>query len=481
MRLMHRSWLVLAGLLAGCGQTAGVGAIADADVGSVEDTSVVDGSGASPDAALDGSSDPGDAAVDVSDPDTATDAAVADADASIDATDISEARPDAVTDGSADTVTDSTEDASAGCAETELLFGADLDTSGVARPASFGACADAAHALVAAAGTSWSVEATGLADGTIVSAYGPSFFSLTAAGEEPSPLATSAPARAGIARVTFAVATAGEQVVVLRRPGALEADAYSVAASCAGACLREATRFPIVLVHGYAGVDSYFGILDYFHDVKPTLNEVGYVTYTPVTDPIATSERRSAQLGEQIDAILAETGAQKVNLVCHSQGGLDARMLVASGGYADRVASITTIATPHGGIPLLLADFLSVQDFSPDAMVAFNAANPDQPGVRYWSWSSRSCGILEPGCRDRSENELVDVLLGASYTLLLRFGENDGIVPTASMAWGENLGMIFADHFDEVGQIADGTPDGDPFDHRAFYLSEARRLRAAGL
>ena len=49
------------------------------------------------------------------------------------------------------------------------------------------------------------------------------------------------------------------------------------------------------------------------------------------------------------------------------------------------------------------------------------------------------------------------------------------------MAWGENLGLIFADHFDEVGQIADGSPEDDPFNHRAFYLGEARRLRDAGL
>jgi hypothetical protein len=83
-------------------------------------------------------------------------------------------------------------------------------------------------------------------------------------------------------------------------------------------------------------------------------------------------------------------------------------------------------------------------------------------------------------CIANSDGEVVDVLLGASYTLLLRFGENDGIVPTENMIWGEHLGMLYADHFDEVGQIADLNLPIDPFDHRDFYRSEMERLAEAG-
>ena len=54
-----------------------------------------------------------------------------------------------------------------------------------------------------------------------------------------------------------------------------------------------------------------------------------------------------------------------------------------------------------------------------------------------------------------------------------------GIVPTASGIWGEHLGTIGADHFDEVGQLA-GQTDGN-FDHRAFYLAECFRLYDEGL
>ena len=129
----------------------------------------------------------------------------------------------------------------------------------------------------------------------------------------------------------------------------------------------------------------------------------------------------------------------------------------------------------------MLFDFLSAQSFDPEDMEVFNRENPDDARVRYWSWSARSCGLVQFGCQRSSAGETVDLLLTATHTLLLRFGENDGIVPTSSMPWGEHLGLVFADHFDEVGQIADGSPSRDPFDHRAFYLNEARRLRSAGL
>jgi triacylglycerol lipase len=411
--------------------------------------------------------------------DTSTDAADAEAGLDVDdasETDNSEVGADTSLDGGEELVEPEP------CEDGEdLRFGPDVPSSGIAVAATFASCSDSAHTAVAPSESSWQVEASELPTGTVVRVYTARYFRDRAAGLEPTPLASSAPARAGIARALFDAPSSGEYVITLDRPVDEAIDEYAISLQCRSGCDREATRYPIVLMHGYAGVDSYFGVLDYFFDVRATLAGPGYVSYTPSVAPIATSERRAEQLEPLLEAILEETGARKLNLIAHSQGGLDARVLVSGRGWSDRVASITTVATPHGGIPLLLANFLSIQDFSPDAMEVFNETYKDAVGVEYWSWSSRSCGILEPGCRDDSDNELVDVLLGASYTLLLRFGENDGIVPTASMLWGEHLGMLFADHFDEVGQIADGERDEDPFDHRAFYLSEARRLRDAGL
>ena len=52
------------------------------------------------------------------------------------------------------------------------------------------------------------------------------------------------------------------------------------------------------------------------------------------------------------------------------------------------------------------------------------------------------------------------------------------MVPVESAFWGELLGILPADHLDEVGQIGGLT---EAFDYEAFYLSAARRLSEAGL
>jgi triacylglycerol lipase len=75
---------------------------------------------------------------------------------------------------------------------------------------------------------------------------------------------------------------------------------------------------------------------------------------------------RARQWLSHIEAIRGQTGAEKVHLVGHSQGGLDARVLVAPArpaeetpigpllglGYGPHVASVTTLATPHLGSAL---------------------------------------------------------------------------------------------------------------------------------
>jgi hypothetical protein len=76
------------------------------------------------------------------------------------------------------------------------------------------------------------------------------------------------------------------------------------------------------------------------------------------------------------------------------------------------------------------------------------------------------------------DGEVVTPFLLPTYTLLSRFGPSDGLVPTAHMIHGEHLGELSADHFDQIGQVADS--EGGAFSHRAFYLSEAARLRSLG-
>jgi triacylglycerol lipase len=86
-------------------------------------------------------------------------------------------------------------------------------------------------------------------------------------------------------------------------------------------------------------------------------------------------------------------------------------------------------------------------------------------------------------CRAASGGESVDPLLIASYEFLRGeepdHGPNDGLVVVASATYGRFLGTIPADHWDEIGQLADSGPRG-PFDHLAFYAGLAERLHDEG-
>lgn len=256
---------------------------------------------------------------------------------------------------------------------------------------------------------------------------------------------------------------------------------------------------PIVLLHGMAGF-ARIGPLDYFYGVAGALEADGHQVYTTQVDPLQTIEVRAGELALQIDDILAASGADRVHLIAHSQGGLDARYLVSSLGYGDRVATLTTISTPHRGSRVadialgiapgpaedalgFLADLLvggatgseqdlvgQVHELTEDyAVNEFAPANPDDPDVEYYSVAgvTKVAPFLDP-LRD----DACDPLLLAGYALLAAGGPSDGLVTTASARHGTLLATVPADHFDEVGQILGTTALA--FDHRAFY----RRLAA---
>ena len=366
------------------------------------------------------------------------------------------------------------------CNESPLAIGEPLAPSDAWRALEVDRCGWLALSMAIPTEATWEVELRGAPETLRASVQAPRWVDLFDSVPPPQLLSPTAPSDDGTLSLSVAPPRGGEWWLALSLEDAAESASIEVRLLCREGCERETTRFPIILQHGYAGVDTYFGVIDYFFRVVDTLEDAGYTVYTPVVSPIATSEDRAEELAEQLDEILRETGARKVHIVAHSQGGLDARVLVSGLGYADRVATLTTLATPHLGSDAVLLDFFSAQNFSRETLAAFNEAYPDAPEVRYFSWSFRSCQLLQFSCLANSSGELVDALLVPTHTLLSRFGDNDGIVPTESMRWGEWLGLRFADHFDQVGQIADFGLGPDAFDHLAFYLDEARRLRDLG-
>lgn len=335
------------------------------------------------------------------------------------------------------------------------------------------ACENRSRSIVLAAGMTTTLELGGLPAGTLVRVRQGAGAELVSAESTPG----------GVATLDVVAAYSGEVRVEIFPAGEGESFELRGQWTCLEGCELEATRHPILLVHGM-GNEYYFSALEYFYGIEEALGELGYEVRAPVLPYLAHSAERAEVLAEAVDQAMEETGAEKVHLIGHSQGGLDIRVLISGLGYGDRVASATTISSPHAGIRVAMPAWFSPMDVSEEAMVEeFAAEYPDDSTVPMFSWAGSTCLVTDLGCQSDLDGEIVANQLSTTYwSVYLAHsddefdGANDGAVPVASARWGEFLGVIPADHFDEIGHIP-GQRFGS-FDHTAFFIAEARRLAA---
>src|SRR3954470_6595571 len=104
-------------------------------------------------------------------------------------------------------------------------------------------------------------------------------------------------------------------------------------------------REPVVLVHGTFGDSTNWGY------IRPQLEAQGYRTFAidygnRATGDIPTSAR---QLRDFVDHVLAVTGASKVDIVGHSQGGMMPRYYIKNLGGADKVDDLVGLAPSNHG------------------------------------------------------------------------------------------------------------------------------------
>ncbi|MBE6851200.1 MAG: triacylglycerol lipase [Ruminococcus sp.] len=107
------------------------------------------------------------------------------------------------------------------------------------------------------------------------------------------------------------------------------------------------TKYPILMVHGIFFRDWQF--FNYWGRIPAALQRYGAQVYYGKQQSSQCIAKSAQELKEQIEAVLAETGAEKVNIIAHSKGGLDTRYAIAELGIAPYVASLTMINTPHNG------------------------------------------------------------------------------------------------------------------------------------
>ena len=250
-------------------------------------------------------------------------------------------------------------------------------------------------------------------------------------------------------------------IVVVRRP---RPPAVEVAPVLEGVEIKpgEVERgppLPVVLVHGLFGFDR-IGIpgarFDYFRGIAKHLESLGCHAHAVRLPPYASVPARAKQLAAAIEALPHE----RIDLIAHSLGGLDARYALAHLGLDKRVRSLVTVGTPHHGSPI--ADLVmqgpigwahkllraiglpveAVEWLSTESLARFNREVPDAPGVRY------ACVV---GGMHRPDSIIPLPLIAAHAYLKRVSGTNDGIVPVSSQYWGEVMAEIEADHFAQIG------------------------------
>jgi triacylglycerol lipase len=257
------------------------------------------------------------------------------------------------------------------------------------------------------------------------------------------------------------------------------------------------TRYPLVLMHGFGALAGLTGGV--FRREALHLRARGVAAFAPAVSPYGTLDERADDWDAHLARVVVETGAERVNLLAFSSGGLDARLLAQRPAWAGRVASLVTLSTPHRGNPLA-AWALD----RPDRLTRVVVGAMDVVGGAAWPAPPRVADALAGLTPDAvaarfPPDETIDDAWCASYVsragigtrapmhpalqvphrVLHRLaGANDGIVPTASMAWGEPLGTVEADHARQVGITV--TPSR-LYRSTAFVAAHADRLRARGL
>jgi pimeloyl-ACP methyl ester carboxylesterase len=172
----------------------------------------------------------------------------------------------------------------------------------------------------------------------------------------------------------------------------------------------EAAGTPILLVHGMVDNRSIFTLLRRGL-LRRGFGRVMTLNYSPLTGDVRAA---AADLAERVEQLVADTGYERVHVIGHSLGGLIARYYVQRLGGHERVHTLVTLGTPHGGtLPARLLPATLGRQLRPgsDLLTELDepAADVTTRFVAYWSdldqmiVPKRNARIVHPDLQVRNE------------------------------------------------------------------------------
>lgn len=259
-------------------------------------------------------------------------------------------------------------------------------------------------------------------------------------------------------------------------------------------------NYPVLLCHGYGGFSMLVSPSP-IHKACMRLREHGVIAFAPNIVPYATIDIRAEQWVEIIKSLTNQYSFEKFNIVAHSMAGLDMRYAINHLGVKDRVASLTTIATPHHGSSLAeliltapdtvreklgeLADWFGESIYpyeKSDAVAAveqltreyvtkvFNPENPDPTDIPCFSYSAAvGKGTLHPlNPIYRLQNQLI----------FQQEGPNDAFVTANSAIWATHIETLTISHLEQIDiQVS---RERRPLVHH-FWMNLLKNLQKEGL
>ncbi|MDN5895451.1 MAG: triacylglycerol lipase [Nocardioides sp.] len=154
---------------------------------------------------------------------------------------------------------------------------------------------------------------------------------------------------------------------------------------------------PVILIHGWLG-DSWNWTYYENRLARDGFADVYGWDYDHTQDNVRTAR----QLATYVDQVLEETGADKVDLVTHSMGGLGSRYYIKNLGGVDKVDDWVSIGGPNHGTSIAYACFdRSCKDMRPGSafLTDLNAGDETPGAVDYTTFWSPCDEVINP---DRS-------------------------------------------------------------------------------
>jgi uncharacterized alpha/beta hydrolase family protein len=136
------------------------------------------------------------------------------------------------------------------------------------------------------------------------------------------------------------------------------------------------TKLPILLIHGYMEDAAVWN--KWIDLLKKDGIPFYPITFKESDDKCGSAAEHAKELSKIIGQIKEETGQNKVNIVGHSKGGLDARVYLANN--TKDVANLVMIGTPNAGSPLAQSSEVctpAVYDLRPGAPATEVKMNPN--------------------------------------------------------------------------------------------------------